>query len=220
MRKPTPPTCDPGRGWPSCRANRSSGSRPRIGRWRSSSGRPTQTSALRHTLEERYGLEFVRDGDEGVFYRVIDTSAGNLETLGDDPHVAGTTGLGRVNRPAWRELLASMSPLRIAPALHSAANADAWLFWLFWSLPLSPRQRSPSARGHRRRTMARRTPARRRAHPRCDIRERRFPPRHPPHPLLRRNRAAGAARRVAARPVLDRALGAEFVAARSPDSCR
>jgi hypothetical protein len=50
--------------------------------------------------------------------------------------VAGTTGLGRVSRPAWREVLASISPLRVAPALHNAANADAWLFWLFWSLPV------------------------------------------------------------------------------------
>jgi len=98
--------------------------------------RPDTDEALRRTLEGRYGLEFVREGDEAVFYRVIDTSAENLETLGDDPHVAGTTGLGRVRRPAWRELLATLSPLRIAPALHSAANADAWLFWLFWGLPV------------------------------------------------------------------------------------
>jgi hypothetical protein len=98
--------------------------------------RPDTDEALRRTLEERYGLELVREGDEGVFYRVIDTSAENLETLGDDPHVVGTTGLGRVSRPAWRELLATLSPLRIAPALHSAANADAWLFWLFWGLPV------------------------------------------------------------------------------------
>src|SRR6185503_2818204 len=47
--------------------------------------RPDTDEALRHTLEGRYGLEFVRDGDEAVFYRVIDTSAANLETLGDDP---------------------------------------------------------------------------------------------------------------------------------------
>jgi hypothetical protein len=98
--------------------------------------RPDTDQALRQTLEGRYGLEFVREGDEGVFYRVIDTSAENLESLGDDPHVAGTTGLGRVSRPAWRELLATLSPLRIAPALHSAANADAWLVWLFWALPV------------------------------------------------------------------------------------
>ena len=97
---------------------------------------PETNDALQRTLEGRYGLEFIREGDEGVFYRVIDTSAENLETLGDDPHVAGTTGLGRVRRPAWRELLATLSPLRVAPALHSAANADAWLFWLFWSLPV------------------------------------------------------------------------------------
>jgi len=97
---------------------------------------PETDAALRRALEARYGLEFVRQGDEVSFYYVRDTSAGNLEALGDDPHVAGTTGLGRVNQPAWRRLLAVLSPLRVAPALHSAANADAWLFWLFWSLPV------------------------------------------------------------------------------------
>jgi hypothetical protein len=98
---------------------------------------PETDDALRRTLEARYGLEFVREGDESVFYRVRDTSPGNLERLDDDPHVAGTTGLGRVRRPAWRELLATLSPLRLAPAFHSAANADAWLFWLFWILPVA-----------------------------------------------------------------------------------
>jgi hypothetical protein len=97
---------------------------------------PETNAALRRTLEARYGLEFVRQGDEASVYYVRDTSAGNLEALGDDPHVAGTTGLGRVNQPVWRRLLAVLSPLRVAPAFHSAANADAWLFWLFWSLPV------------------------------------------------------------------------------------
>jgi len=93
-------------------------------------------AAIRRSLEARYGLEFVRQSDDGaVFYRVADLSAANLEALGDDPHVAGTTGLGRVARPAWREWLARLSPLRLAPALHSPENADTWLFWLFWSLP-------------------------------------------------------------------------------------
>jgi hypothetical protein len=97
---------------------------------------PETDADLRRALEARYGLEFVRQGDEVTFYYVRDTSAGNLEALGDDPHVAGTTGLGRVNQPAWRRMLAVLSPFRVAPAFHSAANADAWLFWLFWSLPV------------------------------------------------------------------------------------
>ena len=113
-----------------------------------------------------------------------------------------------------------VSPLRIAPALHSAANADAWLFWLFWSLPVVAAATLAVRARHRARTMARRTPARRRAHPRCGIRECRFSPRHPSHPLLRRHRAAGAPRRVAAWPVLGRTVGAAFVAARGPDPDR
>jgi hypothetical protein len=97
---------------------------------------PETDAGVRRTLEARYGLELVRQGDEVSFYYVRDTSAANLEALGDDPHVAGTTGLGRVNQPAWRRVLAVLSPLRVAPAFHSAANADAWLFWLFWLLPV------------------------------------------------------------------------------------
>jgi hypothetical protein len=97
---------------------------------------PATTEAVRQTLERRYGLELVRVAAESHFYYVHDTTEANLSALDDDPHVAGTTGLGRVRRPAWREFLAAISPLRISPALHSAANADAWLFWLFWTLPL------------------------------------------------------------------------------------
>jgi hypothetical protein len=97
---------------------------------------PETDAATRGSLEARFGLELVRMSDEGYFYYVHNASAANLEALSDDPHVAGTTGLGRVARPAWRELLATLSPLRVAPALHTPANADAWLFWLFWLLPL------------------------------------------------------------------------------------
>jgi hypothetical protein len=97
---------------------------------------PDTTNALRETLEERYGLDYVRQRDDARFYYVHNTAADNLRALADDPHVAGSAGLGRVSRPAWREFLAFVSPLRLGPALHSAANADAWLFWLFWSLPV------------------------------------------------------------------------------------
>ena len=93
-------------------------------------------AAMRQTLERRYGLELVRVGDDSRFYAVRDTSEENLTALDDDPHVAGTIGLGRVRRPLWREYAATLSPFRIAPALHTDANADAWLFWLFWALPL------------------------------------------------------------------------------------
>lgn len=93
------------------------------------------TDAVRGSLEARYGLELAREGDDSFFYEARNTSDENLAALDDDPHVAGTTGLGRVRRPFWREIAASMSPFRLAPALHSADNADAWLFWLFWALP-------------------------------------------------------------------------------------
>ena len=97
---------------------------------------PDTPDATRLALERRYGIEYVREGDGTRFYYVHDTSEATVRTLVDDPHVAGTAGLGRVSRPAWRELVAYLSPLRLAPALHSRSNADAWLFWLFWALPM------------------------------------------------------------------------------------
>ena len=97
---------------------------------------PDTADATRQALERRYGIEYVREGDGTRFYYVHDTSEAAVRALADDPHVAGAAGLGRVRRPAWREFLASVSPLRLAPALHSPANADAWLFWLYWALPL------------------------------------------------------------------------------------
>ena len=98
---------------------------------------PDTPDATRQALEQRYGIEYVREGDGTRFYYMYDPSEAMIRTLADDPHVAGTAGLGRVSRPAWRELVAYLSPLRLAPALHSGANADAWLFWLFWALPVA-----------------------------------------------------------------------------------
>jgi hypothetical protein len=93
--------------------------------------------ARRRSLEQRYNLEYVRQGDDHAqVYYVHDASADNIRALADDPAVAGSVGLGRVERPLWREVLAYLSPLRLAPALHSLQNAQTWLFWLFWTLPV------------------------------------------------------------------------------------
>jgi hypothetical protein len=97
---------------------------------------PATLEAERQDLERRYGLEYVRAGDETRFYYVRDTHPDNLRALADDPHVAGTAGLGRVNSPRWRVWLATMSPLRLESALNAEPNAVVWLFWLFWALPL------------------------------------------------------------------------------------
>ena len=96
---------------------------------------PATGEAERQTLERRYGLEYAREGDEARFYYVRDTRPENLRALADDPHVAGTAGLGRVNPPRWRLWLAAISPLRLESALLIEANAEVWLFWLFWALP-------------------------------------------------------------------------------------
>lgn len=95
------------------------------------------TDDERSLLERRYSIDFVRKSDDARWYYVRDPSEDNLDALSHEPQVAGTSGLGRVHRPLWRELVASLSPLRVAPALHRAANADAWLFWLFWGLPVA-----------------------------------------------------------------------------------
>jgi hypothetical protein len=95
------------------------------------------TEARRQSLERRYGLEYDRDADGARLYYVRDPRAENLRALADDPNVAGTVGLGRVQRPAWSEFLAYVSPLRLAPALHSLQNAQVWLYWLFWVLPVA-----------------------------------------------------------------------------------
>jgi hypothetical protein len=94
------------------------------------------TDMQRQALERRYGLEYVREGDDARFYYVRDPTAANIEALVDDPGVAGTVGFGRVQRPAWREFLAFVSPLRLAPALHTRQNGQTWLYWLFWLLPV------------------------------------------------------------------------------------
>ena len=96
---------------------------------------PDVDEATRTSLERRYALEYVRESDGTRFYYAHNSSADNMRALADDPLVAGSSNLGRVSRPAWREFLAMISPLRLAPALQSSANANVWLFWLFWSLP-------------------------------------------------------------------------------------
>jgi hypothetical protein len=97
---------------------------------------PETAEAERKKLERGYGLEYVREGDESRFYYVHDTRPENLRALTDDPHVAGTAGLGRVNPPPWRLWLAAISPLRLESALLIEPNAEVWLFWLFWVLPV------------------------------------------------------------------------------------
>jgi hypothetical protein len=95
------------------------------------------TDIQRQALERRYSLEYIREGDDARFYYVHDPTAANIEALVDDPSVAGTVGFGRVQRPAWREFLALVSPLRLAPALHTRRNGQTWLYWLFWLVPVA-----------------------------------------------------------------------------------
>jgi hypothetical protein len=97
---------------------------------------PGTPDATRQALERRYTLEYARSGDEGSFYYVHDTRPQNLRALASDSHVAGTAGLDRVNQSAWARWLAAVSPRRMESALQVGSNAEVWLFWLFWALPV------------------------------------------------------------------------------------
>jgi hypothetical protein len=99
---------------------------------------PDTDDAMRRALEGRYRLELVRDLPRGThLYDVLDRSEANVRSLSADAHVEETEGLAGLRRPAWREWLASVSPLRFAPALHNPRSAEAWMFYLFWALPLT-----------------------------------------------------------------------------------
>jgi hypothetical protein len=98
---------------------------------------PSVSDAERLAMERQYSLDYVRDTEDARWYYVGDPSEANIRALADDPRAAATSNLGRVSRPFWREFLAYVSPFRLAPALHSPANADAWLYWLFWGLPVA-----------------------------------------------------------------------------------
>ena len=98
--------------------------------------KPGLADPERQALERRYGLEHQREGEDAHFYYVRNTDDGNLRALADDGNVAGSVGLGRVSRPAWREILAFVSPMRVAPGLHTLRNAQTFLYWLFWILPI------------------------------------------------------------------------------------
>lgn len=98
--------------------------------------RPGTPVSLRREVERRHGLEWVSGSGETHRYHVADTTEQNLRAIADHPQVDGTSGFGRLREPAWRRVLTAVSPLRLAPALQASANADAWLFWLFWTLPV------------------------------------------------------------------------------------
>ncbi|NOT24870.1 MAG: hypothetical protein HOP16_02100 [Acidobacteria bacterium] len=95
------------------------------------------TIETREELERHFGLEYVRDGDDARMYYAHNTDSENLRALAYDVHVKGTSGLSRLQRPAWREFLAVISPFRLSSSLALEVNAEAWLFWIYWMLPVA-----------------------------------------------------------------------------------
>ena len=95
------------------------------------------TDAERRALEQRHGLEAAFKREDTWHYLVVDPTPEGLRALADDPRVTDTTGLGRIIRPRWEELAERLSPARIelTPG-HEAANAEAWLVYLFRALPV------------------------------------------------------------------------------------
>jgi hypothetical protein len=102
---------------------------------------PGTTDATRRDLEREYRLEPVSDPDApGWAYRAHDPSPATMRKLADDPHVSGSSGLGRVTEWSSRDgILARLSPLRAeaAPGLHTEENSYVWMFYLFHMLPLA-----------------------------------------------------------------------------------
>ena len=134
--RPMPPASQNGRVLLWCPVSRCLVWRARIGRLRKWNGRHDVTEARGNRWNGDTASTTYEKRDGAHVYYVRDASPENIRALADDPSIAGTVGLGRVQRPLWRELLVYLSPLRLAPALHNLQNAQTWLFWLFWTLPV------------------------------------------------------------------------------------
>jgi hypothetical protein len=95
--------------------------------------------STRRGLEARYGLEPALDGGAGD-YHMRSPSPELVRALADDPHVKGSSGLGRVE--SWSGLeraLAWVSPARIhvGDGLRLRDNSYVWLFYVFYALPFA-----------------------------------------------------------------------------------
>jgi hypothetical protein len=97
------------------------------------------TGDSRRALEQRYGLEPVTGGEAGVEYHLREASPAIIQGLAHDPHVKGSSGLGRFE--SWSRLddvLAWLSPARLhlGDGLRLRDNSYVWLFYVFYALPL------------------------------------------------------------------------------------
>jgi hypothetical protein len=101
--------------------------------------------SLRAQLEKEYRLIPIRTyaGEDRAFhYGLVDDSVENLRRLINDEHVQDTNGIDRrtalpVSSRWVRQARASLlGRFRWAP-LFNTASAEAWLYYLFWALPLT-----------------------------------------------------------------------------------
>lgn len=99
------------------------------------------TPGERAALEQRYGLvQAQAEGDATASYGVTDDSRGNIRALVADPRVEDTGGINRgaatLDVPALQRGLSSvgLSRLVVGP-FFNAADAEAWLYYLFWLIP-------------------------------------------------------------------------------------
>jgi hypothetical protein len=99
---------------------------------------PDTDDQTRHALEARYGLEPLPAEGPGE-YHMPDASPTRIRALADDPHVRGSSGLGRVESfSALDRALAWLSPARIhvGDGLRLRDNSYVWLFYVFYALPI------------------------------------------------------------------------------------
>jgi hypothetical protein len=100
------------------------------------------TDEDRRTLEERYALvQGHAEGDRTFSYAVTDDSRQNIRALVADPHVEDTGGINRgaaqIDSPAWNRWLSRLGVSRLVVGpFFSAADAEAWLYYVFWLIPI------------------------------------------------------------------------------------
>jgi hypothetical protein len=105
-------------------------------RWKEGVSSETRTS-----LEQRYRLTKPQPREDDPRgrtwrYELADVSAQNVRALQNDPSVEDTNDIDQSKRPYSLERLLPLLRIQIAPGLTRAENALAWVYYLYWSLPI------------------------------------------------------------------------------------
>jgi hypothetical protein len=105
--------------------------------------RPAVDAGAREALERRYGLvDGGAEGERTFRYGLTDASSANLRALVNDPNVVDTAGINRgaavLDAPAWRRWIIALGVTRIVwGPFFTPYDAEAWLYYFFWIIPLA-----------------------------------------------------------------------------------